>query len=176
MHSRSCGGIYCDGCCPGLENRVCVYCMRGLTPGNHIFHHQTEQRDSISTRYYSGALYYCYYCYYCYCCYYCYYCYCCYYILICICLMLCLIHHDYTAPHIFDRTTFVPLPRLTHGSLYDDNFVCLEPGASAHKSGYFQFSNRADTVCAVKIVAEGSNVYNEITRPPFLSGEGNLSL
>jgi hypothetical protein len=42
---------------------------------------------------------------------------------------------------------------------------------SAHKSGYFQFSNRSDNMCAVKIVAEGSNIYNEISRPPYLSGE-----
>jgi hypothetical protein len=26
-------------------------------------------------------------------------------------------------------------------------------------------------MCAVKIVAEGSNIYNEISRPPYLSGE-----
>ena len=53
---RSCGGVYCDGCCPGVDNRKCVYCMRGLNPGNHIFHYQTEDRDSLSARYYNGII------------------------------------------------------------------------------------------------------------------------
>lgn len=76
-----------------------------------------------------------------------------------------------SATHIFDRTTFVPLPKLQYGSLYDANFNLLDTSGTAHKAGYFQFSNRAETMCAVKIVAEGSNVYNEIFRPPYFSGK-----
>ena len=76
----------------------------------------------------------------------------------------------FAASHIFDRTTFIPLPQLKYGSLYDDNFVMLDANSIPHKSGYFQFSNRTDSMCAVKVVAEGSNVYNEIFRPPYLSG------
>lgn len=57
---RSCGGVYCDGCCPGVENRICVYCMRGLNPGNHILHYQTEGRESLSARYFGGMFTLCY--------------------------------------------------------------------------------------------------------------------
>jgi len=93
-------------------------------------------------------------------------------VLLCqLCLInLIFIYSIFTATHIFDRTTFIPLPKLHYGSLYDDNFVHLE-GATAHKTGYFQFTNRAETMCAVKIVSEGSNVYNEIFRPPYFSGK-----
>lgn len=73
------------------------------------------------------------------------------------------------ASHIFDNTVFIPLPKLSYGSLYNDNFIRLDERAGAHTEGYFQFTNRSDSMCAVKIVAEGANLYNEVSRPPFLT-------
>jgi hypothetical protein len=59
-------------------------------------------------------------------------------------------------------------PKLEYGSLYDDNFV-RPLGEIAHRSGYFQITNRSTQLrcCAVKLLTEGCNLYHEIFRPPY---------
>jgi hypothetical protein len=73
-------------------------------------------------------------------------------------------------------------PRLEYGSLYDNNFV-RPLGEIAHRSGYFQITNRSSgsvssvsgsvsasgpKCCAIKLLTDGCNLYHEIFRPPYL--------
>jgi hypothetical protein len=59
-------------------------------------------------------------------------------------------------------------PDLSYGSLYNDNFERLDL-TPAHRSRYFQISNRCDNeMCGIKVVSHGScNVYQEVFRPPY---------
>jgi hypothetical protein len=82
--------------------------------------------------------------------------------------------------------------KLEYGSLYDNNFI-RPLGEIAHRSGYFQITNRSTgssssvstlsvgvtssssssssprvKCCAVKLLPEGCHLYHEIFRPPYL--------
>jgi hypothetical protein len=68
-----------------------------------------------------------------------------------------------------ESSLYLPQPQIVFGSLYDNNFV-RPKDEIAHKSGYFQFTNRSETkCCAVKIVSHGCNVYQEVFRPPYMT-------
>ena len=69
------------------------------------------------------------------------------------------------------HTRYIPSiqPDVIYGSLYNSNFERLDQ-TPAHRSGYFQVTNRSDEMCSIKVVAEGScNVYHEVFRPPYLA-------
>lgn len=65
---------------------------------------------------------------------------------------------------------FQVFPLLQYGSDYDENFV-RPNNLPAHTHGYFQFTNRSNEMCCIKLVKYGSQILNEAIRPPYYSGK-----
>ncbi len=62
---------------------------------------------------------------------------------------------------------------LIDGSLYGDEEETTfrrADGRQAHASGYFQLTNKTDSIFAVRVVLSGGNIYRECSRPSYRAG------
>jgi hypothetical protein len=70
-----------------------------------------------------------------------------------------------------------PFP-VIDGSLYGDEEEATfkrGDGCAAHPAGYFQITNKTDSIFALKIVQTGGNIYRECSRPCYRVGMTLLS-
>mmetsp|Transcript_14721 Transcript_14721/g.22204 ORF Transcript_14721/g.22204 Transcript_14721/m.22204 type:complete len:323 (+) Transcript_14721:36-1004(+) len=62
-----------------------------------------------------------------------------------------------------------PIP-LYEGSLYGEDEEAAFKRAdrmAAHQAGYFQLTNKTDSICAVRVVVTGGDVYRECSKPSY---------
>jgi hypothetical protein len=64
---------------------------------------------------------------------------------------------------------------LHEGSLYgedtEDTSFQRSDRMAAHTAGYFQFTNKTDGICAVRVVYAGGNPYRECGKPSYKAGK-----
>jgi hypothetical protein len=66
-----------------------------------------------------------------------------------------------------------PPIQIVDGSLYgdeEDPTFKRADGCTAHTSGYFQVTNKTDSIFALRIAITGGNIYRECSRPCYRVG------
>jgi hypothetical protein len=165
-HCRSCGGVFCDECCPGLNLndfernllpttlpiitgqtiRLCVGCRRGDCPSrimkDKVKKVLDEERSSADS---SNK------------------------------------HLDKVNAKVNeamgalfnddeDDDNAVILLRLLRGSFYGENGMSNMSGTRPPAvSGYFELYNKSDEVIAIKVIVSTLNVRAEVPRPSFIA-------
>ena len=177
-HCRRCGGVYCDDCCPDPESRVvsetskkakkvkqvnplpysgikvCMGCYRGEVPGEHIqllIRNQIEVTDRRKkgspdddlTKAFKTVTK--------------------------------AAHKvaNHLGIQVSNLPPSVPL-QLSRTKLYPDTPTATQKGAPSKyskppNSGYFEFTNKHTTMCAIKVLLPGGDRKYEVPRPCYFA-------
>lgn len=159
-HCRECGGVICENCLlrsPETGQKICLGCYRGETPGEQIqneIQRKLENDESRKTKPNNtqakiksklGSVK----------------------------NALSIAKDGVAIPESLALPNVPAARRLTlqRGYLYGENGATLPSGTlSFSLSGYFEFANKSDEFCAVKLLPPGHDVLFECPRPIYLTG------